>query len=168
MTLVEIMVATVIGTLVLAAAASLMLYNARSLATLTNYVDLDQYSRRAVDRLSQDIRQATALISFTATELQFSTARGTNVLYYIYDPTARTLARRDGSTREVLLVGCDALTFTVYGRNNSSNSFDQFPVSTAADAKLIKLNWSCSRTLLGSAVHTESVQTAKLVMRKQD
>ena len=69
MTLVEVLIATAIGGMILAAAGALMVYNARSLAALTNYADLDRYSRGAVDKLSQDIRQATDLVSFTATEL---------------------------------------------------------------------------------------------------
>lgn len=168
MTLVEIMVATAIGTLILAAAGSLMVYNARSLAALTNYADLDRYSRGAVDKLSQDIRQSTDLISFTSTEIQFNSSRGRSNITYTYYPDARTLVRRQGNNRETLLQECDSLTFTVYGRNNVSNTWDQFVVTTAANAKLIKLNWTCSRTILGQAVNTESVQTAKIVMRKQD
>ena len=58
MTFVEVMIATAIGGIILAAAGSLMVYNARTLAALTNYADLDRYSRGAVDKLSQDIRQA--------------------------------------------------------------------------------------------------------------
>ena len=42
MTLVEVMIATSIGTLILAAAGSLMVYNARSLAALSNYADLER------------------------------------------------------------------------------------------------------------------------------
>ncbi|MEN9574048.1 MAG: hypothetical protein RL514_1903 [Verrucomicrobiota bacterium] len=168
MTLVEVLVATAIGTIILAAAGSLMVYNARSLAALSNYADLDQYSRRAVDKLSQDIRQATNVVSFTATELRLGTSRGRSNIVYTYGPTAKTLTRREGSNTEILLRECDALTFTVFGRNNVSNTWDQFVVTNAAGAKLIKLNWTCSRTILGAAVNTESVQTAKIVLRKQD
>ena len=168
MTLIEVMIATSIGTLILAAAGSLMIYNARSLAALSNYADLDRYSRGAVDKLSQDIRQATDLISFTTTELQFNSSRGRSNITYTYSPSSRELVRRSGNNREVLLRECDTLTFTVYGRNNVSNTWDQFVVTTAANAKLIKLDWTCSRTILGQAVNTESVQTAKIVMRKQD
>ncbi len=168
MTLVEVMIATAIGGIILAAAGSLMVYNARTLAALANYADLDRYSRGAVDKLSQDIRQATDLISFTSTELQFNSSLGRSNITYTYYPDTRELVRRQGRNREVLLQECDALTFTVYGRNNVSNSWDQFVVTNAAGAKLIKLNWTCSRTILGQAVNTESVQTAKIVMRKQD
>jgi type II secretory pathway component PulJ len=167
MTLVEVMVATVLGTLILAGAGSLMVYNVRSLAALTNYTDLDRFSRNAVDRISRDVRQAATLASFTTTELRFTFPSASDV-YYTYDPRGRTLVRRQGTDRTVLLEECDALTFTVYGRNNISNSWDQFEVTTAANAKLIKLNWTCSRTILGEARNTESIQTAKVVLRKQD
>lgn len=168
MTLVEVMIATAIGAMILAAAGALMVYNARTLAALSNYADLDRFSRGAVDKLSQDIRQATELVSFTTTELQFNSSRGRSNITYTYYPDSKTLVRRQGRNRETLLQECDALTFTVYGRNNVSNSWDQFVVTNAAGAKLIKLNWTCSRTILGQAVNTESVQTAKIVMRKQD
>ena len=168
MTLIEVMIATSIGTLILAVAGTLMVYNARSLAALSNYADLDRYSRGAVDRLSQDIRQATNIVSFTATELEFNASRGRSNITYTFSPGNRTLVRQQGNNREILLHECDALTFTVYGRNNVSNTWDQFVVTNAAGAKLIKLNWTCSRTILGQAVNTESVQTAKIVMRKQD
>jgi Tfp pilus assembly protein PilW len=158
MTLVEVMVATALGTLILATAGSLMLYNVRSLAALSNYADLDRYSRNAVDRISRDVRQAATLASFTSTELRFTFPSASDV-YYTYDASGRTLVRRQG---------CDGLTFTVYGRNNISNSWDQFEVASAANAKLIKLNWTCSRTILGEARNTESIQTAKIVLRKQD
>lgn len=168
MTLVEVLVATAIGSMILVAAGSLMVYNSRSLAALTNYADLDRYSRTAVDKLSQDIRQATELVSFTSTELQFNSPRGRSNITYTFNPDTRQLVRRSGNNREVLLQECDSLTFTVYGRNNVSNSWDQFVVTNAAGAKLIKLNWTCSRTILGQALNTESIQTAKIVMRKQD
>lgn len=168
MTLVEVLVATAIGSMILVAAGSLMVYNSRSLAALTNYADLDRYSRTAVDKLSQDIRQATDLVSFTSTELQFSSSRGRSNITYTFYPDTRQLVRRSGNNREVLLQECDSLTFTVYGRNNVSNSWDQFVVTNAAGAKLIKLNWTCSRTILGQALNTESIQTAKIVLRKQD
>jgi len=168
MTLVEVLVATAIGSMILVAAGSLMVYNSRSLAALTNYADLDRYSRTAVDKLSQDIRQATDLVSFTSTELQFNSSRGRSNITYTFNPDTRQLVRRSGNNREVLLQECDSLTFTVYGRNNVSNSWDQFVVTNAAGAKLIKLNWTCSRTSLGQALNTESIQTAKIVMRKQD
>jgi hypothetical protein len=108
------------------------------------------------------------MLSFTSTELVFNFALGRSNISYTYHPDIRQLVRVEGLNSQVLLKECDSLTFTVFGRNNLSNTWDQFVVTNAAGAKLIKLNWTCSRTILGQAVNTESVQTSKIVMRKQD
>lgn len=167
MTLVEMLIAAGIGGLILAAVAALTIYSARAITSLTNCVDLDQYSRRALDLMSKEIRQANMLNSATATQLIFNTGTGTNNLSYTWSASAKTLTRTNGTQVEILLKECDSITFTIYGRNTASNSFDQFPVAVATNAKLVKVDWTCSRTLLGQKVNTESVQSAKIVIRKQ-
>ena len=39
--------------------------------------------------------------------------------------------------------------------------------ATVATAKVIDLSWVCSRSILGQKANTESVQTARIVIRKQ-
>jgi len=160
------MVAAAIGSIVLTAVAMLVFFSARSYAALANYIDLDQYSRKTLDRLSMEIRQADSLASYSTNQLIFVNGGFTN-LSYTFDPVARTLTRTNGTEVEVMLKECDTLTFTIYGRYTQSNSFDQFPVTNAANAKMVKLNWTCTRTVLGRKVNTESVQSAKIVIRKQ-
>src|SRR5438128_4971532 len=63
LTLIEVMVASGIGTLVLAAVMAITFFSARSFAAVSNYVDLDAKSRTALDKMSQEIRQADALKS---------------------------------------------------------------------------------------------------------
>ncbi len=161
------MISITISALIFTAVAYLGFYNARSLAALTNYVDLDRNSRHALDILSRDIRQADKLASFTTSELIFNTGGGTNNLRFLYS-TNGEFVRIEGTTREVLLDKCDEMVMTVYGRNTISNNFGQFPTTNAANAKLLKFNWTCSRTILGARVNTESVQSAKIVIRKQN
>jgi hypothetical protein len=49
-----------------------------------------------------------------------------------------------------------------------ATTFEQFPTSAAAgNCKLVSVSWICSRSILGSRLNTESVQTAKIVIRKQ-
>ena len=60
-TLVEIMVAAGVGSLVLTAVAFLSLYGARSSVAVCNYTDLDARSRYALDVMCREIRQATAV-----------------------------------------------------------------------------------------------------------
>ena len=165
MTLFEIMFALGIGGLVMAGVCSLYFYSYRSFAAQLNYVDLDQYSQRALDKMSQQIRQVQAMTDFTTNKLVFTDFDGAN-LSFIYNPTNKTLARIKGTTTETLLTGCDSLTFSIYQRNPIGGSYDQYPAGTVATAKLIQVQWLCSRPLYyNSLQNTESMQSAKIVIR---
>jgi hypothetical protein len=163
MTLIEMVVASGIGTLVLSAVAFLSMFSARSFAAMGNYGDLDRKSRNALDIMSKEVRQSRSLTSFSATKLVF-VDNATNTLTYTYDATAHTLTRQKGTEKTVLLTGCDYLNFDISQRN-PSNAFTFYPTTNASMAKLIDVSWKCSRTILGSKVNTESVQTAKVVIR---
>src|SRR6185295_2214713 len=70
--LVEMMIALLIGSIVILATATLSFYSARSFAALYNYVDLDQHSRNALDRMTWQIRQADNLVSYSTNQLTFA------------------------------------------------------------------------------------------------
>jgi prepilin-type N-terminal cleavage/methylation domain-containing protein len=63
MTLLEMLIATGIGSLLLAAVATLTLYGTQSFAGIVNYVDLDAKSGNTLDRVSRELRLATAVIA---------------------------------------------------------------------------------------------------------
>jgi hypothetical protein len=159
------MIATGIGGVVLSVLMLLIFFAARSFAALANYVDLDQASRNALDIMSSEIRQADRLTTFSTNQLVFS--YNGNTLDYTYSPQAKTLTRTLGGNARVLLTGCDSLTFSIFQRNPMGGTYDQYPTATAATTKLVQLTWTCSRKILGAAVNTESVQSAKIVLRKQ-
>jgi len=166
MTLFEVMFAVGIGGMVLAGICSLYFYSYRSFAAQLNYVDLDQYSQRALDRMSQQIRQVKAMTGFTTNQLVF-TDYDDVTLSFIYDPTNKTLLRIKGAQSDVLLTGCDSLTFSIYQRNPVAGSYDQYPTASVATAKLVQVQWLCSRPLYYNALqNTESMQSAKIVIRK--
>lgn len=160
------LVAITLASLVLAAVASMSVFSGRSFAALSNYVDLDMYSRNALDRMTKEIRQTNRLKSFSSTHLTFEDADGAD-LSYIYNAAAGTLTRVKAGVSEVLLKGCDVLNFSVYQRNPVGGSYDVYPTATADTCKLVQLSWICSRTILGAKLNTESVQSAKVVIRKQ-
>jgi Tfp pilus assembly protein PilW len=159
-------VAAGIGSVLMTAVASLMYFSARSYAGLANYIDLDQRSRNALDRMSLEMRQADYLYSYATNQLVFINGGQTN-LSYTFSPYFRTLVRTNGSTVETLLTECDSLVFTIYARATQSNAFNQFSTTNAANAKLVKVDWTCSRKILGNKANTESVESAKIVIRKQ-
>lgn len=154
-----------VGMIVIAALALLLFYTSRSFAAIINYVDLDQYSRKALDKMSLEIRQADRLLTSSTNQLTFSYNGGT--LSYTYSPQDKTLTRTFGSETEVLLRECDTLTFAIYQRNPIGGTYDVYPTGTPATTKLVQLTWICSRKILGQAVNTESVQSAKFVIRKE-
>jgi prepilin-type N-terminal cleavage/methylation domain-containing protein len=166
-TLVEMLVSVAVAGLVMVALAQLTFHTGRSFAALMNYTELDRYSRNALDQMVYKIREADNLKSFTTNRLVFSYFV-TNDLVYEYVPAERVLVETVGGRRKILLTGCDSLNFAIYQRNTVAGTYDQFPATlTNSAAKLIQLNWTCSRKILGARVNTESVQSAKIVIRNQ-
>ena len=172
--LVEMMIALGLGSLVLTVAMAVTFQSSRSFATMTNYVELDRTSRNALDRMSCDIRQADKLTSFSTNQLVFQTtdpsSGATNSLTYNYAPGNKTLSRTLNGETTVLLKGCNLWTPKMYQRNTVTNTFDQYVVEDTNRPDLCKalvLTWSCSRTVPGSPVNTENIQSAKIVIRRQ-
>lgn len=162
--LAEMMMAAGVGSLVLGAVASLTIFSARSFVGLGNYMELDRASRHALDSLSRDIRQTAGVKSFTDTSLVLTNRDSSQVVFNWSAGSRQLTAQRAGVTR-TLLTECDYLRFTVSQRNPSNGVFGFYPAANAGLGKLVDVNWRCSRTLLGKKFHTESVQTAKIVIR---
>lgn len=163
--LLELMVSVAIASIVFAAVGSLSMFTSRSFVAMGNYNDLDRVSRTALDRMSREIRGTKQLTGFTNNKLTFQDQDG-QTLVYEYKPSVGTLTRSKGSTNITLLTQCDFLKFNVSQRN-PSNNFTFYPVSGSnwSTAKLIDVSWKCSRKIKGAKVNTESVQTAKIVLR---
>lgn len=160
------MVAAAIGSMLLVSAGMLASYSARSYAAMTNYVDLDNRSRKALNKLTRDVRQANYLSSYTSQQLVFMDFDNAS-LTYTYSPSAKTLVRLKNDVSETLLTECDFLQFNIYQRNPVGGSYDQYPTATATNCKVVQVSWVCSRHILGARINTESVQSAKIVIRKQ-
>jgi hypothetical protein len=168
MTLMELLVSVAICAVLLLGLAALIFYTGRSFAALANYVDLDATSRNALDIMSREIRQTRRLVSGSSTKLTFEDFDGKSLVYE-YNSGARTLSRtKDGvADPQPLLTECNFLEFLMYQRNPISGKYDQYPTADAATCKLIQLRWVCSRDLITEKWNTESVQSAKIVIRKQ-
>ena len=179
MTLVEVMVSVALGALVLAMGSSLWLFGSRSFVAMSNYSDLGVKSRHALDLMSREIREATRVTSFqntgTTKWLAVTNANSGQQITYVWSSSPRTLVcQRTGQPDQVLLTECDRWNFDLFQRAPQKNgSYVFFPATNTAGAydlsicKLINMTWKCSRTMLGSKVNTESVQTAQVVLRNK-
>jgi len=165
LTLVEMMVSTVIGSILIAMIMALSKYTARSFAAISNYVDLDHQSRKALDRLTMMIREADGVTDFAANSVTLS--YHTNSLIYTYSPTAQTLTENNNGATSTILKGCTSFSIALFQRNTEDGTYDQYPAALdSSEAKIIQVSWICSRKLLGSLINTESIQSAKIVIRK--
>jgi hypothetical protein len=165
--LVETSVGLLLTVLLTLCVVSFCIYTGKSFAGLSNYVDLEARTLKAVDKMSMEIRQTRGLTSISQNQLVFQDWDGA-ALTYTYSPNSKTLVRSKSGATEVLLTECDYLSFSNFQRNPVGGQFDQYPVTTSpTNTKLVSLTWVCSRKILGSALNSESVQTAKIVIRKQ-
>jgi len=153
MTLVELMVAVAVGSLILAVIATASMTSALWFAALSNYVDMDAKSRNAMDQMTLKIRQAGALTEFSPTHLKFVAPGQTNS-FLAYDWDAATGSLMEWNTGNLatntLLTGCEQLTFSLY---NASFA----PTTNLSQCKGLSVNWKCSRTVLGrtTTCHTQ-------------
>lgn len=162
-TLLEMVVAVALSTLVAAAVATLTMYTARNFVAVGNYADLDRVGRHAVDVMTADIRQATSLTAYATNQLVFrDLTNGT--FSYTWNPSNTTLIRVYNGQSQLLLTNCDSLAFHIW-QHTPSNNFNFWPATATTNAKLIDVSWSCSRSILGQKVNTESLQTAKIALR---
>ena len=164
-TIVEMMIAMGVATIVGVIAASFTIFSARSFVEMSDYSDMNQDSQLALDKMSKDIRQTKSLTGSTSNSLSFLDANG-NALQFVYAPDKKTLSRISGGTTTILLSNCNSLTFWTYQHTLVSNSFYCYAASVPANTRVIQVTWSCSRNILGnSKATTENIESAEIVMR---
>jgi prepilin-type N-terminal cleavage/methylation domain-containing protein len=163
MTLVEMMVAIGVGSIVLAVVATVFTTGTRAFAAMSNYVMMDCASRNAIDQLTREIRQAGNLVEFSPTHLKFGYQAQTNsFLVFDWNAASGQLTEWNDATTttNILLSGCDQLAFSLY-----NTAFA--PTNVPSQGKGISVSWSCSRTLLGQKSNTEDMQQALIIIRNK-
>ena len=181
-TLVEAAVGTLIMSVVATAMMSLYVYGSKSFVIMGNYSDLDGKSRNTVDKISREIRNASALTGFSTNSpkyLQLFNSTSGSTTTITYDPTLRvvTIKKVIGATTTITtnLTQCDQWTFELYSRapNFSSTNITFYYATNGAGqldmtrCKLINMSWKCSRQVMGTKLTTESVETAQIVLRNK-
>ena len=169
--LIDMLVGLGIGALVLLGMSMLTMFSARSFAAMGNYVALDAYSRAALDKMTKEIRQCNCLLSSDVNYLWFQNSDGSDLLYF-YVASSQILYRLTSSggywvlDSRPLLTQCTYLQFSTFQRNPIMGSYDQYPAATPSTCKVVQLTWICARRLINNW-NTESVQSAKVVIRKE-
>jgi hypothetical protein len=166
LTMIELMIALGLSALLLAVLMMLASYSARSFLAISNYVALDQSSRKALDDLTLKVREADGVLRCSQHRLDLSYHSDT--LTYEYLPEKKALVRTWNGNPKAILEGCESFWFAPYQRNPIGGSYGQYDATMDVDvAKIIQVSWVCSRKAMGGLVNSESVQSAKIVIRKQ-
>ena len=173
MTMIEMMFAVVIGTIIVGVTLSVLVNFAQTTAALGNYGDLNRQSRGALDIMTREIRQSQQVISFvTYTNAQtiiFTNSNTGTIFSYVYTNSSGLngiLTRNSGGQSTLLLSNIVSLNFDFSQRDPSTNFTFYTAGTNLANVKLIDVSWDCLRHVGGMrAVNSESVQTAKIVIR---
>ena len=90
---------------------------------------------------------------------------------YSFSPSTKKMMRTSGDgTSKVLLNDCNLLSFQLFTRCPSNAVFGSFPVAVnnwQQTVKVLQLTWKTSMSLPSGIVNSENVQTARIVIRKQ-
>jgi Tfp pilus assembly protein PilW len=172
-TLVEMMVAVGVFSIGGVALTSFFVFGLRSFAAMSNYAVLDKANRQAMDKLTCEIRQARQVTNFTTNPPTLSLLSGDGLtVIYTFNPNTQQMVRdaSDGS-HQVLLTNCSLLNFDLRQRNPSNGVWGIFPPAQnqwQATVKAVELTWKTSMTISPTAaVNSENVQTARIIIRKQ-
>jgi len=177
-TIAEMLVATALAGLVMVMVMGSFRYSGTSFAAMGNYSDLDRKSRNAVDVLSKEIRNSSALIAYGTSpkSLTFTNATTAKKFTLSYDSANRVLTfSKAGQADQQILTQCDQWDYSLYNKAplltttnilfyGATNGAGVIDVTTC---KLINMTWKCSRTIFGSKRNTESIQTAQIVLRNK-
>ena len=176
-TLVEMMVAVSLFTLGSASLMGLYVFSVKTMASMVAYCELDQRNRLAMDHLSREIRQARWVKHYTTNSITFVVPRedtsSDHLVTYSFNPTTKKMLRTcSDEPTKVLLNNCSLLRFELFTRcpSNAVYGFGSFPVATNSwqlTGKVLQLTWKTSISQPNGIANSENVQTARIVIRKQ-
>src|SRR5258706_279194 len=155
-TLVEMLIATGLFGVVMAAVGSIYMFSTRSFASLATYADLDKINRTAVDTLTREIRQARLVTNVATNSFSLINGDGVSVTYWFNSGLKQFVRSANDGSSKVLVPNCDLISFSVFQRNNIAGTWDQYPVATSnwsEYVKVIQLTWKASQAIpLGPGV----------------
>ena len=166
-TIAEVLIASGIGAIFLVGVVLTSISSIRNFAGMYNYTDMSMDSRMAMDQIARNIRSARGVYLQAANILTLTNFAGTGTITYTFTPSTRTLiCDQTGRTTTTVLTDCESWQVALYQRtpapdyHNTTNS-----TPGTIPTKLLSMKWTCSRTIMGRKLNTETVQEARIVLR---
>ena len=175
MTLVEVVVAAGITSIIALAICTSMIYSGRTLWGLRNYIELDNSSRNSLEYLMADLRVASGITGVVSNSggltLTCTNASRSGTIQYTWDSASNTVQRiiREGARveRKFVLTNCDQFDIKVMTRTMASN-WEPTETQNWSQGKFVVVTWHCTKKItVSGAVNTEKIQTARIMLRNQ-
>ena len=173
MALPELLVAVGLAAIVLTVLFVLFSFGMRSFAGLGNYASLSAQNRLAMDRMSREIRQATAVVEAQTNlpirwlVLSDTTTNPPLIIRYTWNSTTGVLtSEQTGQPIRTNLLGCEQFDFALFQRT-PSNNWTFYPTTDTNCCKLIRLTWRCSRPIPGQTLANQDTLWAQIALRNK-
>jgi prepilin-type N-terminal cleavage/methylation domain-containing protein len=166
-TLVEVMVAASLSTIILAGTITVFLFLGRSGANLRNYSDMESQARKSLEIFAQDTRQASSVQWSSADSVKLN-VKGVEI-YYTY--ASGVFTRKAGTgTMQQLLTGITNFSFSAYDINGGGiTDFSTTTARTSAgnSTKQIQISLSAARSTKTVTTASNLVLSARYVLRNK-
>ncbi|GAB5560592.1 MAG: hypothetical protein SynsKO_22390 [Synoicihabitans sp.] len=170
MTMVELMVSSALGAVIMTAVISMFLFLGRSSANIINYAEMESQARSGLEFFAQDTRQSSDIYWNNANSITL-TINGGSVIYTFSSANGQ-FSRTASGTTTTLLDGIT--TFTFSGYKITGTNVDLSDLSTAAKresasevTKQVQIYIEASRTSNTAATATNTVLSARYILRNK-
>lgn len=175
--LVEMMVAVGIASIVLVVLALLSLNGLQSFLIMGNSTALDARSRWAADQITRELRQAAGVVRYEVEEasrtLVLTNRLEGYLLQYVWNAADCTLTSQKADEPPVVcLTDCDDWAAEFFQNQlQASATAPYWPATNGAgeldldQARIVSLSWKCRCPVAGSRITTESAQTVQVALR---
>ncbi len=164
MTLVELMVATSLGALIMAGVLTVFLFIGRTSVNMASYVDLESQARASLERFAQDARQASS-ITYSSSSVINLVVNSTSITYG-YDAGTAQFYRTLNGTRTNLLTGISEFSFIGYKLDGTQVSLSNLALA-GTNTKQIQLSLKAQRVNRTAAAVSNTVLSARYVLRNK-
>jgi hypothetical protein len=164
MSLVELIVATSLGAMIMTGVLTVYLLIGRSGVNTGHYVDMENQARVSLERFAQDARQASSIAWTSTNEINLLVDSAT--VTYGYDSSTKDFYRTAAGTRDVLLKGISSFTFIGYKLDGTEVDLTNL-AQAGANTKQIQLSLKSERKSVTAAGVTNTVLSARYILRNK-
>ena len=168
--LIELLVAMGLASLALMAVFSTAIFVARSCLATTDYTDMNQEARIALEVFSRDVRMASNVTDFStnAVTLDVVTASGTTSVNYTYVPAIGALYREYGEAGQKLLIrDIEWFQLSRYSIATDSSTGQPLAATNHLETKQIQLALRSVRSGPARSAASNNVVSARYVLRNK-